>query len=240
VRSWRSPVPTAPKVDVDQDPVGRRRPRRRHDPHRRCAGALASPREAHELGIRTVHQELSLVPQLNATRTSCSAGCRTLGSQSTGRRRTPARKALLDRAGFHRSTHAQSSAGAGRPPPDDRDRQGASSTPRVLILDEPSAVPPATTSPFVRPDRSLRTRAYSCCTCRTGWRRSCRSPTDDGDQGRPRRRRAANRADQPGGDRTADGRPPARSALPARRPPPVASCSHRPADPHRRFRGHSR
>jgi ribose transport system ATP-binding protein len=102
---------------------------------------LASPREAQERGIRTVHQELSLVPQLSVTENIL------LGDLPRGRglidwRAAHARAgALLARAGFH---GIDPRAVVGRLSVARRQMieiaKALASEPRILILDEPSAV----------------------------------------------------------------------------------------------------
>jgi ABC-type sugar transport system ATPase subunit len=103
--------------------------------------ALASPREAHDLGIRTVHQELSLVPQLHVTENIL------LGNlpRSRGLVDWPAAhdraQTLLGQAGFG---SIDPRAVVGRLPVARRQMieiaKALAAAPRILVLDEPSAV----------------------------------------------------------------------------------------------------
>ena len=77
------------------------------------AVAIAGPADAMALGIRTVYQELSLLPHLSASpRTCCSAACRRAGSPSwsTGRRRTASPRACLPISASPRSIRQRWSA----------------------------------------------------------------------------------------------------------------------------------
>jgi len=102
---------------------------------------LVSPREAHDLGIRTVHQELSLVPQLNVTENILLGRlphARGLIDWPAAHARA---QALLERAGF---PSINPRAIVGRLPVARRQMieiaKALASAPRMLILDEPSAV----------------------------------------------------------------------------------------------------
>jgi ABC-type sugar transport system ATPase subunit len=102
---------------------------------------LASPREAQALGVRTVHQELSLVPQLSVTENVLLGDLpRTRGliDWEAAHARTAA---LLARVGFD---SIDPRAPVGRLSVARRQMieiaKALASEPRILILDEPSAV----------------------------------------------------------------------------------------------------
>ena len=102
---------------------------------------LASPREAQALGVRTVHQELSLVPQLSVTENVLLGALPTAGRLVDWPAAHDRARRLLERCGFGDI--------------DVREKAGRlsvarcqmvevakamASEPRILILDEPSAV----------------------------------------------------------------------------------------------------
>ncbi|HZE50888.1 MAG TPA: sugar ABC transporter ATP-binding protein [Jatrophihabitantaceae bacterium] len=102
---------------------------------------LASPREAHDLGIRTVHQELSLVPQLSVTENILLGALpRAHGLVDWPAAHARART-LLEQAGFG---SIEPRAIVGRLPVARRQMieiaKALAAAPRILVLDEPSAV----------------------------------------------------------------------------------------------------
>ncbi|MGI5240940.1 sugar ABC transporter ATP-binding protein [Dactylosporangium sp. CA-139066] len=106
-----------------------------------AAVALRSPHDAHDLGIRTVYQELSLVPELSVTENLLMGNFpRRLGLIDWPAAHRRARQ-LLDAAGFGM---IDPRTRAGRLPVARQQMveiaKALVSDPRVLILDEPSAV----------------------------------------------------------------------------------------------------
>jgi ABC-type sugar transport system ATPase subunit len=110
----------------------------------RIAGApveLASPREAQALGVRTVHQELSLVPHLSVTENILLGALPRRGGLVDWPAAHERAGALLKRIGYDAINPR---ANAGRLSVARRQMveiaKALASEPRILILDEPSAV----------------------------------------------------------------------------------------------------
>jgi ribose transport system ATP-binding protein len=102
---------------------------------------LASPREAQELGVRTVHQELSLVPQLSVTENVLLGRLPTSGGLVDWPAAHAGAERLLERCGFgdidvRKEARRLSVARCQMV----EIAKAMASEPRILILDEPSAV----------------------------------------------------------------------------------------------------
>ena len=148
----------------------------------RVAGELApltSPREAQALGVRTVHQELSLVPQLSVTENILLGDLPQRGGMIDWPAAHDRAGALLKRIGYD---SIDPRANAGRLSVARRQMveiaKALASEPKILILDEPSAVLAGEDlEKLFALIRRCAPTACSCSTCPIGWRRSWRSRT---------------------------------------------------------------
>ena len=163
---------------------------------------LRSPHDAHDRGIRTVYQELTLVPELSVTEN--------LLMGDFPRRRRPDRLAGRARAGPGSCSTRSASA------PSTRARMAGRlsvarqqmveiakalvSEPRVLVLDEPSAVLAGSDldALFALIRRLQRARRAGHLRLAPAGRGARAGHLDRGDQGRPGRRDDRARADQRG------------------------------------------